>query len=110
MGKERLDALKVPEIVGKVHTLNSSGDVLLISGDKGFAIFDEDFNCIYETALNVEKIGEVIFADRHKDQLTFVFGHKNSKKIFSITHTVPRKYQIQDIFRPENKRDDNLKL
>ena len=87
--------------------MNSSGDVLLISGDKGFAIFDEEFNCIFETALNVEKFGEVIFADRHNDQLTFVYGHKNSKKIFRTTHAVPRKYHMLDNFEPENTKGEH---
>ena len=44
-GKEKLEPLEIPEIVGEVHTLNAS-DVLLISGSKGYAIYDVDFKCI----------------------------------------------------------------
>ena len=78
----------VPDEVGVVHTLNSSS-VLTVSGDKGFAIFDKDFQCIFVDTLIVEKFGEVIFADMHNDQLTFVYGNEN-KRIFSTKHTGPR--------------------
>ena len=40
--KEKLESLKITEKVGAVHTLQISR-VLLVSGDKGFAIFDQDF-------------------------------------------------------------------
>ena len=41
LNKERLKDLEVPGLVGNLHTIRSSG-VLMISGDKGFALFDED--------------------------------------------------------------------
>ena len=40
-GKERLKDIEISEKVGKAHTICSSG-VLLISGDKGFLIYDKN--------------------------------------------------------------------
>ena len=44
---EKIPSLKIPESIGKVYTISSKG-VLLISGDKGCAIFDHDFRCLCE--------------------------------------------------------------
>ena len=46
-GKEKLDPLEIPEKIGTVHTMSALG-VLLLAGDKGFEIFDQDFKCIYQ--------------------------------------------------------------
>ena len=37
----------IPERVGKVHTICDT-NVLLISGDKGFIVYDKDFKILYE--------------------------------------------------------------
>ena len=40
--KQKLAPLKIPEKIGKVHSLSSSG-VLMISGSDGFALFNQNF-------------------------------------------------------------------
>ena len=37
---KQLLSLNIPDQVGRVHTINASG-ILLISGNKGYAIYDE---------------------------------------------------------------------
>ena len=71
--------------MGKIHTIQGQS-VLLISGDKGFAIYDRDFKCIFETTINKENFGELVFADKVDDKLTIVYGNK-SKKILGINLT-----------------------
>ena len=41
-GKEKLEPFHIPERVGKVHTICDT-NVLLIAGDKGFVVYDQDF-------------------------------------------------------------------
>ena len=43
--EEKLLSLEIPEQVGTVHTICSQ-DILLVSGDKGFAIYDKNFRCL----------------------------------------------------------------
>ena len=56
-----LEPLEIPDKVGKVHTIRSTS-VLLISGDRGFSIFDKNFKLLYERAL-YEKKAQILFAD-----------------------------------------------
>ena len=46
-GKEKLKPFDIPERVGKVHTICDT-NVLLISGEKGFVVYDQDFEILYE--------------------------------------------------------------
>ena len=49
--KVKQELIDIPEIVGDLEIINSSGS-LLISGSKGYAIYDRDFNCIEAMALD----------------------------------------------------------
>ena len=49
--KVKEEQIDVPEIVGRVEIINSSG-LLLISGSEGYAIYDRDFICLEAIALD----------------------------------------------------------
>ena len=53
----------------------NASEILLVSGNKGFAIFDKEFNCICAVQLDLETIPEIYFTERQLDQFTFVFGN-----------------------------------
>ena len=70
-GKERLQEIEISEKVGKAHTICSSG-VLLISGDKGFLIYDKNLKVLAQSVINQKR--KIYFVDNHNDKYTFVFG------------------------------------
>ena len=51
--KYKRDPIAIPEKVGEVHTICSSG-VLLISGDRGYTIYDTHFSCISEFSFDLK--------------------------------------------------------
>ena len=70
-GKEENLKIKVPEI-GNLVTIQSS-DVLLISGTKGFAIFNENLNCVFKIEPKFNIKDQILYADMHNKYLNLVF-------------------------------------
>ena len=96
--------LEIPEIVGEVHTLNAS-DVLLISGSKGYAIYDVDFKCIASMKLSDKTKYKILYVDSLNQQLKFVFDDGISKKISNCIPLEPRQYGL-----PKNLTKDLISL
>ena len=99
-GREKQEPLQIPSGIGNVHTLCKS-NVLLISGSKGFIVFDQNFDCIYQQKMN-ERHAEVLFAHRHDEEWTFLFGDGDNKRLIT-THIQPREYHIPLSIREELK-------
>ena len=62
-GKGKLEPLEIPEKIGAVHSIVGS-NVLLVSGDKGYVIYDQDFKVLFEMTANYTLKAEVLFAER----------------------------------------------
>ena len=62
-GKDKLRPLQVPEKIGQVHSISSTG-VLMISGHLGFAVYGDDFRCLCVTPMNCKTNPEVLFTSR----------------------------------------------
>ena len=58
---------------------------------------DEEDNCLLKMQLDVNIHSKLIFAEKHDESITFVYGKESNKKIFTITHAKPRKFLL-----PEN--------
>ena len=61
-GKEKLKPFDIPERVGKVHTICDT-NVLLISGDKGFVVYDQNFKILYELTVKHQLKSRVLYAN-----------------------------------------------
>ena len=74
----------MPELVGKIHSMSSEG-ILLVSGDKGYAVYDEEFKCLCAVQSDCINKERVYFAERNHGQFNFVFGDDNKKKVLTIS-------------------------
>ena len=72
-----------------------ASEVLLISGDKGFAIFDKDFE-VYSYPLDYNTKGTVYYVGGNSGKFTIVFGNKESKQLSTTTRVIPRQYHLPE--------------
>ena len=65
-GKQRQDDFDIPESLGVIHTICAT-NILLISGNKGFAVYDTDYRCIYTITLSYNIKGKIFYADSYNE-------------------------------------------
>ena len=70
----------------------SASKILLVSGDKGFIVFDKKFRSICTIQLDSKTKPEIYFAERQLDQLIFVFKKQGSKEFYKTAHSVPKDF------------------
>ena len=78
----------------------SAEGILLVSGDKGYAVYDQDFKCLCVMQSDCINNEQVYFAWRNHEQFNYLFGDGNSKKVFTTTQIIPKEYDF-----PKDIRD-----
>ena len=79
----------IPANVGKVHALCYT-NVLLIAGDKGFVVYDETFQMIYEMTIENQINIKVLFSMKNEQGLNFIFNSKQDGTFLATAPTEPR--------------------
>ena len=81
----------------------SASGILLLSGDKGYAVYDQDFKCLCVIQSDCIQNGQVYFAERKNEQFNFLFGDDDSKKVFTTTQIIPRQFEFTKDIREHLK-------
>ena len=89
VGKEELEPQIIPVKVGKVQTLCYT-NVILIAGDKGFVVYDKDFQMIYEMTIENHINTKVVFSMMTEQGLNFIFNSKQDGTFLTDAPTEPR--------------------
>ena len=64
----------------------------MVSGEKGFALYDKDFDCLCVIPLDYKIKLQILFAHKHEENVTLVYDAENNKKIVTLKHVKPRMY------------------
>ena len=65
-------------------------DVILISGDKGFVVYDKDFKIIYEMTIENQIDTKVVFSMMDEQGLNLIFNTKEDGTFLAEAPSGPR--------------------
>ena len=61
-GKQKQGEFDIPKSLGVVHTVCAT-NILTIAGNKGFAVYDTNYKCIYEETFSYNIKAKIFYAD-----------------------------------------------